>query len=154
MAHDQDRAFRIVRRERIERTTRSLGKPADLYSLWGVSRAAPTSVGWRRVLLVAALASTVLETSQWMLAVGSSDLTDIIMNSTGGIVGYVLVRAVRALSQRATMETFAHACLAGTVLLGIACTAFALSPFRYAPMQDVYVNGQTPAVHETVAEVH
>lgn len=110
--------------------------------------------GWLRVLLVVALASTVLEISQWVLAVGSSDVTDVIMNSAGGVVGIALVRLVRHVSQRATTEAFAHACLVGTVLLGIACAAFVVSPFRYTPLHDVQVDTRMPAVNETVAEVH
>ena len=110
--------------------------------------------GWLRVLLGGALSSAVLEASQWVLAVGSSDLTDVIMNSAGGIVGFALVRIVRALSQSATTEAFAHACLVGTAVLGIACAAYAISPFRYVPLHDVHIDTQNTAVDETVAEIH
>lgn len=110
--------------------------------------------GWGRILLIGAIASTLLELAQWVLAVGSSDLTDVIMNSAGGVVGCALVRIVRAVSQRATTENFAHVCLVGTVVLVLACTAFVLSPFRYIPLHDVHVDTRSPGVNETVAEVH
>jgi len=38
-----------------------------------------------------ALASLALESAQWALAVGSFDVTDIIMNTLGGIIGFVLL---------------------------------------------------------------
>lgn len=69
--------------------------------------------GWswgRKVLLMAAV-SLLLEICQYVLAVGSSDLTDLINNTLGGLAGIGLYQLLAKLLGRRTT----------TVLTGIAC---------------------------------
>lgn len=50
---------------------------------------------WRGAAGVTAAASVALETSQFILAVGSADVTDVIMNTIGGVVGFALLAGLR-----------------------------------------------------------
>jgi len=48
--------------------------------------------GWWRVALAAASLSTILELAQFGLAVGRTDVTDVITNTAGAVTGVLLVR--------------------------------------------------------------
>jgi glycopeptide antibiotics resistance protein len=77
-------------------------------------------------------ASALLELSQYALAVGRTDVTDVIVNTAGGAVGLVLFALVR---RRLTASAAAAATRLGviaTVLAVTACAAFSASPLRYA----------------------
>ena len=57
---------------------------------------------WWRAGAAAALASLLLESAQYALAVGSADSTDVIVNTAGGLAGFLVVAGFRAGDGRAT----------------------------------------------------
>lgn len=91
---------------------------------------------WPRVVVTAAAISLALETAQYALALGSSDLTDLLVNTLGGWAGFgILTIAHRGLKGK-TNEIVALACSIGTIIALLLSCAFALSPLRYAPPRD------------------
>lgn len=99
---------------------------AALMPGWGLGKAAT----------VVACTSVTLEASQFVLAVGSSDLTDVIVNTAGGMAGLgIFALAGRVFhAQRAVLVTWL--CSVGTVLALLATAAFASSPLRYGTVGD------------------
>ena len=80
-----------------------------------------------------------LETTQHLLSVGSFDLSDVIDNSAGGLIGFgLLVLARRRLGARAG-RIVARACLIGGIVAVLAVAAFIASPLRFVGQQDVVV---------------
>jgi glycopeptide antibiotics resistance protein len=94
---------------------------------------------WWAVAGVLIAASLVLETTQHLLSVGSFDVTDVIDNTLGGLIGFgALVLARRKLGVRAgTIVT--RVCLIGGVIAVLAVAAFMASPLRFVGQQDVIV---------------
>jgi glycopeptide antibiotics resistance protein len=73
------------------------------------------------------------ETVQFVLAVGSSDFTDVITNTTGGLAGFALLALLRRRSgERANLRT-AQVLGILTVLAVLACGIFFISPLHYGP---------------------
>jgi glycopeptide antibiotics resistance protein len=100
---------------------------------------APTWPSWKTAGTVAG-ASLALEFAQYVLAVGSSDITDIITNTTGGLAGLgLLVLARRRLGAR-TVAAMTRACSIVTVLALLATAILVASPLSFAPPQDVLVS--------------
>ena len=100
---------------------------------------APTWPTWRIVGTVAG-ASLALEVAQYVLAVGSSDVTDLITNTTGSLAGVgLLVLARRRLGAR-TVAAMTRVCSIGTVLALLATAILVVSPLRFAPPEDVLVS--------------
>jgi len=98
---------------------------------------------WWRVAGTAAGASLALEVAQYALAVGSTDVTDVVVNTAGGLAGFgLLVLARRGLRAR-TAAVMAGVCSVGTVLALLAATAFVASPVRLVgpPPGDVTIVG-------------
>jgi glycopeptide antibiotics resistance protein len=89
--------------------------------------------GWWRIGALAAVVSVGFETTQYVLAVGSSDVTDVILNTAGAIVGVALLAAVRRALGARTASVLAAVCAAGTVLALAASAAFVAGPVRYGP---------------------
>lgn len=88
---------------------------------------------WWRVAGAVAAASLGLEVAQYVLAVGSSDVTDVVVNTAGGLAGFgLLARARRRLGAGAVIA-MTRVCAAGTVLALLASAAVMASPMRYAP---------------------
>ena len=87
---------------------------------------------WWRIALIAAGLSLVLEFAQYALAVGTSDVTDVVVNTAGALLGLGLWRlARRRLGDRA-VPVLVRVCAAATVVALLACLAFAISPLSYA----------------------
>ncbi|MGN6686908.1 MAG: VanZ family protein [Actinomycetales bacterium] len=80
--------------------------PLGVYARW-FGRRAP---GWLALLAVAAV-SVAAEVLQWVLAVGSSDVDDVILNSLGGLVGIAAVLLVRLVVRSPTRVRTATAAL-------------------------------------------
>ncbi|MFC7876936.1 VanZ family protein [Isoptericola sp. NPDC057391] len=96
---------------------------------------------WWRVAGTLAGASAFLEVAQYVLAVGNSDVTDVVVNTAGGLAGLgVVVLARRALRAR-TATVVTRWCAAGTVLALLAAGLFVASPVRLTgpPPGDVVV---------------
>jgi glycopeptide antibiotics resistance protein len=107
---------------------------------------APTWRWWKAAGLVAG-ASLALEVAQYAVAVGSSDVTDLITNTTGGIAGLSFLVLVRRRLGARTLASMTRVCEIVTVLALLATAILVASPLRFAPPQDVRVSMHTaPAV--------
>lgn len=89
---------------------------------------------WWKPLLVFSGASLALEVIQYLISVGTADVTDVISNTLGGVAGLALIRLlVRIL----TTTTLARICVVFTVLSVVAAAAFIASPIRLMGPHDV-----------------
>ena len=101
---------------------------------------APAWAWWRSAAAVAG-ASLAMEVVQYVLAVGSSDVTDLVTNTAGGLAGLgVLALARRRLGAR-TGAVMSRICAVLTVLALLAATIVVVSPLSFAPPRDVLVAG-------------
>lgn len=89
--------------------------------------------GWGRIGALAGVVSVGFETAQYVLAVGSSDVTDVILNTAGAVAGVVLLAAARRALGSRTASVLAAVCAAGTVVALAAGAAFVAGPVRYGP---------------------
>jgi glycopeptide antibiotics resistance protein len=94
---------------------------------------------WWPIAGILIASSLALETTQHLLSVGSFDLTDVIDNSVGGLIGFgVLVLARRRLGERAG-SIITRICLIGGIVAVLAVVAFIASPLRFVGQQDVVI---------------
>ncbi|PII85838.1 hypothetical protein BMH32_10870 [Leucobacter sp. OLJS4] len=101
---------------------------------WHLGLLAPQRWSKPRALWVAAGASAavslLLETAQFVLAVGVSDVTDVLVNTAGGLAGLgILGLARRALGGRAA-PVLGRSCVAGTALALVLAVAVLVSPLH------------------------
>lgn len=87
---------------------------------------------WWSALLVLAMSSTALELAQYVLAVGTSDATDVIMNSVGGLAGLWLVALARRRLGERTPPVFVRICGVCTCVFVLAVAAFFVSPMHFS----------------------
>ena len=73
-----------------------------------------------KVAGVLAVASVALEVAEYALAVGSSDVTDVIVNTAGGLAGWAILGLVRRRAEARTTALVTRFCLIGTVVVAIA----------------------------------
>ncbi|MFB9310162.1 glycopeptide antibiotics resistance protein [Agromyces hippuratus] len=97
---------------------------------------APAWPWWRTAVTIAG-ASLGLEIAQYVLAVGSSDLTDVITNTVGCLVGLGLLMVVRRRLGTRTLAVMTRVCSLVTVLALLLTAAVVASPVRFAPPRDV-----------------
>ena len=97
---------------------------------------------WRngRAVAVFAAASLVLEVAQHLLSVGSFDITDVIVNTVGGVVGLGLVALARRALGTRTAVVLTRISTIGTLLALIAIVVFLASPLRVSQPHDVVVS--------------
>ena len=88
---------------------------------------------WWSVAAVAATLSAGFEALQFVLAVGSSDVTDVVLNTAGAVVGVVVLAIARSRLRERTPTVLVRVCAAGTVLALAAGAVFAAGPLRYGP---------------------
>jgi glycopeptide antibiotics resistance protein len=95
---------------------------------------------WPRSVALVAVASAGLEVAQYVLAVGSSDVSDVLANTAGGVAGLVLVAVVRLVLRGRTAAVLTGLCAVGTVVALLATAAFVTSPVHYGgrPSGDVH----------------
>ncbi|MDR3202851.1 MAG: VanZ family protein [Bifidobacteriaceae bacterium] len=91
---------------------------------------APSWRWWKPAGAIAG-SSLALETAQYALAVGSTDVTDAVSNTAGGLVGLALLALAGRRLGAGTVRTMTRICLVGTVLAVLACGAFFASPVHY-----------------------
>lgn len=101
---------------------------------WHIGLLAPRRWSARRLLWAtagySAAASLLLELAQFALAVGVSDVTDVLVNTAGGLAGLgILMLARRAFGGRAA-PILARLCVAGTALALAAAVAVCVSPLH------------------------
>ncbi|GAA1806478.1 VanZ family protein [Agromyces neolithicus] len=94
---------------------------------------------WWKLAAVVAASSLFLEITQYVLAVGSSDVTDVIVNTAGGVAGLGLLALARRGLQDRTRTVVTRMCSIGTVIALIAVGLFIASPVRYAPVRDIHI---------------
>lgn len=82
-------------------------------------------------------ASVLFETVQYILAIGNSDITDVLMNTAGGIIGLLVLALVRARLGDRTERVMTRALLVVMVVAVLAIAAFIASPIRYGPPHGV-----------------
>ena len=72
---------------------------------------------WWKNLLVMAGVSLAYETLQYLLAIGASDITDLLMNTAGGAVGLLVFSALFHAAGEKGIPVLNRIALAGTVLV-------------------------------------
>ncbi|MBN9139290.1 MAG: VanZ family protein [Micrococcales bacterium] len=85
---------------------------------------------WLRVVGTVAFASAAMELTQFVLAVGSTDTSDVIANATGGLLGFLIALIVRR-SPRAS--AFATGLLAAGTVVMLAAVALVVTTFPRLP---------------------
>ena len=78
-------------------------------------------------------ASLALEIAQYVLAVGISDITDLLLNTAGGLAGFGLLALARRGLQDRTLTVLIRVCSIGTAVAVLAVGIFLVSPIHYAP---------------------
>lgn len=108
-----------------------------------VGALAPTWTWWRAG--VAALgASLALETAQHLISTGSFDTTDLLVNTAGALIGWVVFVAVRRSARQRTSVVMTRVCVIVSALTLLAVVAFVVSPLHYGPQRDVVVERPAP----------
>jgi len=97
---------------------------------------APSWSWWRSAGVVAS-SSLALEVTQYVLGVGSSDATDVVVNTVGGLAGLGLVALVRGGLRGRTGTVMTTVCAAGTSLALLATVLYLSSPVSYVHVRDV-----------------
>lgn len=103
---------------------------------------------WWNALGAGAALSLGLETVQYVLALGGSDSTDVLVNAAGTLAGFGLLALARVGLGARTAAVATRVCLLGTVLAVLACGAFFASPVRYA-QRDVHRDVPPAPAHAT-----
>jgi glycopeptide antibiotics resistance protein len=88
---------------------------------------------WWQVAGICAGASLALEITQYIAAVGSSDATDVIVNTAGGLAGLALLVVTRHRLEDRTGAIMTRVCAIGTALFLLVAGLFIASPLRHAP---------------------
>ncbi|MFC7491336.1 MULTISPECIES: VanZ family protein [unclassified Knoellia] len=86
-----------------------------------------------RVMLAAAATSMTFEVAQYVLAVGRTDITDVIVNTAGAVVGMTCGLMARHGLGARTHRIVARASAVATVLALAGCAIFAGTPLRHGP---------------------
>jgi glycopeptide antibiotics resistance protein len=86
---------------------------------------------WWRIGAVLAGSSAVLEVTQFVLSVGSSDVTDVIVNTAGGLAGAALLVAAGGRRSRRTAVVMGRICVAGTAAAVLVGAAIFASPLHH-----------------------
>ena len=105
-----------------------------------LSLLAPTWSRWTLLLLAGGLSGG-MEIAQYVLTVGRTDITDVIVNTAGALVGMGLVALLHHGGGLRARRFMTRACLAGTAVALVACGLFVTGPIRYGP-PDVRCDGQ------------
>lgn len=95
-----------------------------LFVPFGIYLAA-LGVRWKLPIIIGA--SVALEVAQYVLATGSSDVTDVIMNTAGGALGLGLYALWRP-RPRVLVWTLAAATVAALVVIGVTIASFPRMP--------------------------
>ena len=102
---------------------------------------APAWPWWRKTGAIAG-ASLAAEVVQYVTAVGSSDVTDLITNTAGGLAGLGLLVIVRRRLGARTVPAMTRVCSVVTVVALLVTAILVVSPLNFGPQQDVMVSTQ------------
>ncbi|WP_181150396.1 MULTISPECIES: VanZ family protein [unclassified Arthrobacter] len=89
---------------------------------------------WLHAVGLMAGVSLAFEIIQYVLALGSSDATDVIVNTLGGLTGYVFAARLARSARPRIWWKISVLCTVLTVILVLLTALFILSPVRYAPL--------------------
>lgn len=95
------------------------------------------SVRWWKAAATVAAASLTFEVTQYVLAVGSSDLTDVLVNTAGGVLGFGLLVLARRRLGAGTGAVMGRICAIATVVALVAGAVVVASPLSFGTPQDV-----------------
>ena len=98
------------------------------------------SLSWWKLAGVVGGSSLLFEITQLVLSVGSCDITDLVVNTAGGLAGLGLLVFARRRLQDRTATVMTRVCTIGTVLFVLAAAIFIASPVRFAPIRDVDIH--------------
>ncbi|SFR92433.1 Glycopeptide antibiotics resistance protein [Microbacterium sp. cf046] len=87
---------------------------------------------WKAIFLIAGT-SLAMELAQYVLAVGKTDVTDVIANTAGGLAGLGLISVARAALRSRTALVMSLVLGVGTALVVLACAVFATAPPLQSP---------------------
>lgn len=92
---------------------------------------------WWKSAGVLTLASLALEVTQYVLAVGRSDITDVIVNTVGGLAGLALLALVHSKVHARIVRVMNLLCSLGTALALLATGLFIVTPIHIVHVRDV-----------------
>lgn len=101
---------------------------------------------WWKAIGVTASASLLLEMVQYVLAIGVSDVTDVLVNAVGGLAGYGVLAWIRHGLGERTTAVMVRICAWATALALLAAGAFAASPLRYGPQHHAVGSTGQPSI--------
>ncbi|MDQ7878575.1 VanZ family protein [Microbacterium sp. QXD-8] len=88
---------------------------------------------WWRIALVLAGASLALEVTQFILAIGSTDVTDVVVNTAGGLTGLAIVAVTRLGLGGRARAVLTRMCVVTTLLALLLAALFIVSPLHLGP---------------------
>lgn len=92
---------------------------------------------WRTAAGAVAGASLALEVTQYVLAVGRSDTTDVIVNTIGGLAGLALLALARHRLGPGSAKVVMQVCSIGTAVALLSAGLYLVSPVRFVHVRDV-----------------
>ncbi len=99
---------------------------------------APSWHRWKATCIFAG-ASLALETTQHVISTGGFDITDVITNSAGGLLGLALLAYLRRRLGARTTAVMSRVMVAGTILALVAIGVFQALPMHSGSQYDVVV---------------
>jgi glycopeptide antibiotics resistance protein len=90
----------------------------------------------RTVAPTAAGASLALELAQYVLGVGRSDTTDIIVNTAGALAGLAVLALVRRRLRVRTVAVLVRVCVVGTAVAVVGAALYVASPWQVVHVRD------------------
>lgn len=94
-----------------------------------LSLVAPAWALWKRLAAIAG-ASALIEALQLVLIVGSADVTDVVVNTAGGLAGIALVALGRRRWGGRATAVLTRLCAIGTVVAVLLCAVLVASPLH------------------------
>ena len=94
---------------------------------------------WWAATGVFAASSLLLEIAQHVISTGSFDITDVIVNTVGGLAGLALFVAARRVLRDRTDAVVGRVLVVGTAVALVAVAVFAVSPLQFHQPRDVIV---------------
>jgi glycopeptide antibiotics resistance protein len=92
---------------------------------------------WWALAGVVAGSSLALEVGQYVLAVGRSDATDVVVNTAGGLVGLGLAAVARHRSGAGAARALTRACAVATAIALVVAGLYLASPWQPVHVHDV-----------------
>jgi glycopeptide antibiotics resistance protein len=88
---------------------------------------------WRRQIAILAGTSILFETAQYVLAIGNSDITDVIVNTAGGLLGLVVLALARRWLGARADRVMTGVLVVVMLVAVLAVAALVASPLRFGP---------------------